>query len=275
MINNQLDNLITPELSSNEVKLYLALIENGESTVKTLSEQTGIKRPTVYLTLEELHRKGLVSAIEEGKIKKYAAQDPENLREFFAQRIRVLNKMMPELKWLSNRLSKKPAVRYFSGLEGAKSAYLETLEEPKSIIKSVGSIEGASKLGPDFARRYIRERKKKKIQASSILANTSFARELTHYNIEELREAILISPKLLPENTELNIFGHKVAFASYGEEPLGIIIENQQLAHILSTLYDLAYKKNRRNVAHPADQKLPSVTALRTLTSGGASPKSR
>jgi sugar-specific transcriptional regulator TrmB len=247
MINNdKIKNLITPELTSNEVKIYIALIENGESTAKTLSEQTDIKRPTVYLTLEQLHRKGLVSAIEEGKIKKYAASDPEYLREFFAQRIQALNKIMPELKWLSNRLSQKPTVRYFSGIEGAKSAYLETLEEPKSIIKSVGSIEGTTKLGQNFARKYIRGRIKKKIQASSILANTSFARELSRHNKEELRESMLINPELLPENTELNIFGHKVSFSSYGKQPLGIIIENQELAQILSTLYDLAQKKNKK-----------------------------
>jgi len=247
MIHNieQLDNLITPKLSAHEIKLYLALLENGESTVKTLAEQTEIKRPTVYLTLRGLHKKGLVSMVEKEKIQTFAATDPDNLREFFAERIRILNKIMPQLKWLAGNLSKKPTVRYFSGIEGARSAYLETLEEPKnSIIKSVGSIERAlNALGQEWGRKYIKNRVKKRIRASSILANTSFARELTRHNKEELREAILINPKLLPENTELNIFGNKVAFASYGEEPLGIIIENQQLAQILRTLYDLAYKK--------------------------------
>jgi len=245
MINN-INNLITPELSSNEVRLYGALIENGESTVKTLSEQTGIKRPTVYLTLDSLHKKGLVSLIEEGKIKKYAAQDPEHLREFFAQRIRVLNQIMPELKWLSNRLSKKPTVRYFAGTEGARSAYKETLEERKATIKSVGYIEAPQVLGEDFAKRYIRERVKRKIRASSILADTKFARGIIKDNLQQLREAILIKPELLPENTELNIYGHKIAFASYGQEPLGIIIENKELAQILSTLYDLSWKKNNK-----------------------------
>ena len=247
MINNigQLDNLITPKLSAHEIKLYLALLENGESTVKTLAEQTEIKRPTVYLTLKGLHQKGLVSMVEKEKIQTFAATDPDNLREFFAERIRILNKIMPQLKWLAGNLSKKPTVRYFSGVEGARSAYLETLEEPKkSVIKSVGSIEGAlNAMGQEWGKKYIKNRVKKRIRASSILASTKFAKEITTHNKEELREAILINPRLLPENTELNIFGNKIAFASYGEEPLGIIIENQQLAQILSTLYDLAWKK--------------------------------
>jgi len=250
MINNieQLDNLITPKLSSHEIKLYLALLENGESTVKTLAEQTEIKRPTVYLTLKGLHQKGLVSMVEKEKIQTFAATDPDNLREFFAERIRILNKIMPQLKWLAGNLSKKPTVRYFSGIEGARSAYLETLEEPKkSIIKSIGSLNTPQALGPDFARNYIRQRKKRRIKASSILAKTSFSKDIIRRNQEELREAIVISPKLLPENTELNIFGHKIAFASYGQEPLGIIIENKELAQILSTLHDLAYHNKKSN----------------------------
>ncbi len=176
MINKEFNNLVTPEFSEHEVKLYIALIENGETTAKVLAEQTKIKRPTVYLTLDELNKKGLVSVVETAKIKKYVAQDPEHLREFFAQKIRVLNHLMPELKWLSSRLSKKPTVRYFSGIEGARSAYNETLEEPKSTVKSVGSIEGAPEvLGKDWTKRYIRERVKRKIKASSILAKTKFA----------------------------------------------------------------------------------------------------
>lgn len=249
MINNieQLDNLITPKLSAHEIKLYLALLENGESTVKTLAEQTEIKRPTVYLTLKGLHQKGLVSMIDKEKIQKYAATDPDNLREFFAERIRILNKIMPQLKWLAGNLSKKPTVRYFSGIEGARSAYLETLEEPKkSVIKSVGSLNTPQALGFDFARHYIKERTKRKIRASSILSNTSFSKEIIQRNQEELRDAVVINPKLLPENTELNIFGSKIAFASYGQEPLGIIIENKELAQILSTLYDLAYSTKKR-----------------------------
>lgn len=247
MLNRISENLVTPELSQKEIELYVDLIENGESSAGELAERTNIKRPTVYLTLESLHAKSLVSVIDKGKIKKYVAQDPENLREFFAQRIRTLNEIMPKLKFLSNRLSKKPAVRYFSGIEGAKSAYRETLENQKGIIKSIGSIEGAPKvLGDDFAKRYIRERVKRRIKADSILGNTEFARNLALKNKKQLRRTIMIDSKLLPDNTELNIFGHKISFASYGEEPAGIIIENKELAQLLSTLYDLAVEKRKR-----------------------------
>jgi sugar-specific transcriptional regulator TrmB len=251
MINNIIDNLVTPELSKKEISVYVTLIENGESTVKTLSELTGIKRPTVYLILENLHKKGLASVIEEGKIKNYVAQDPENLKEFFAQKVRVLNNIMPKLKWFSNRLSKKPAVRFFSGIEGARSAYAETLEEPPgTTICSAGSLEDAPKiLGEDWSRRYLENRKDKKIKASAILADEPFARELTSNNKKQLRETILVDPKLLPKTTELMFFGNKISFASYRDKPLGIIIENKEFAQILKTLYKLVWdNKNKKHL---------------------------
>lgn len=247
MLNQISKNLITPELSQKEIELYVDLIENGESSAGELAERTNIKRPTVYLTLESLHAKSLVSVIDKGKIKKYVAMDPENLREFFAQRIRTLNEIMPKLKFLSNRLSKKPAVRYFSGIEGAKAAYHETLVEPKTQVRTIGSIRNTKKVfGPDFVDRYIRERVKRKISMDSILGDTPFARKIGKQNKKQLRKLALIDPHLLPKNTEANIWGHKVAFASYGEEPVGIIIENKEFAQLLSTLYDLAVKKTKR-----------------------------
>ncbi|TSC92382.1 MAG: transcriptional regulator TrmB [Candidatus Berkelbacteria bacterium Licking1014_7] len=245
---NEINNLITPQLTRNDVKIYIALIENGESTAGFLSEITHIKRPTVYLTLRSLHEKGFVSIVEKSKIKKYAAQDPENLREFFAQKIRALNQILPRLKWLPNRLSNKPNVRYFHGIEGARSAYSETLEERNSMIKSIGSIEGANKiLGEHWTKQYIKKRVDKKIRMRSILTKTKFTQELIANNRKHLRESLLINSKKLPDNVELNIFNHKISFACYGKEPLGIIIENKELTEILNTLYDFAWKNNDKN----------------------------
>jgi sugar-specific transcriptional regulator TrmB len=248
MINNIEAQLATPELSEREVKLYLALLEIGESTVKDLANRTGIKRPTVYLTLESLHQKGLVSIIEEEKIKHYSAQDPENLREFFAEKIRVLNQTMSELKFLSKRVSKKPAIRFFSGIEGARSAYMETLEEPPgTIFYSAGSLANASKiLGEDWANNYLKTRTKKKIKAKAILADEPFARELEAKNKEQIRETLLIDPDSFPETNELLCFGDKIGLASYKDQPLGIIIENKEFAQIFKNIFELAWKKQKK-----------------------------
>ena len=244
MITDEVNKLVTPELSQKEVEIYLALLENGESSAGEVANITKIKRPTVYLTLETMHKKGLVSSIESQKVKKFVALDPENLREFFAEKIRALNDMMPKLKWLSNRLSKKSNIRYFSGVEGARAAYTETLMEPKSTIRSVGSIGDAKKiLGERWTNKYVRERVKKRIDADSILTSSKFAKELSSNNKKQRRNTKFIDPKLLPKNCELNIFNHKISFASYGDDPTGIIIENRELAKVLETLYDLATKK--------------------------------
>lgn len=241
---DELKNLATFGLSEREIEIYLSLIENGQTTAKVLTDQTKYKRPTVYLTLETLHQKGLVSVIEEGKIKLFEAQDPEQLREYFADKIQILNKELPRLKWLSNRISKKPSVRYFSGTEGARSAYLETLGNPKTTIRSIGSIEEAPRaLGQNFAKNYIRNRKKKRIKMRSILERSEFAKELAKNNKRDLRECVFVNKGLLPRGTELNIFDHNVSFASYGAEPLGIIIENKEFAEILKVIFDRAYKK--------------------------------
>ena len=57
-------------LSKNESKIYLALIEFGEITVKEMSKITGIHRSNIYESLQKMAENGLVNAVmKEGKNK--------------------------------------------------------------------------------------------------------------------------------------------------------------------------------------------------------------
>ncbi len=54
-------------LSDKEAAIYLALLQYESATVIQLSAKTKIKRPTVYVVLETLSKKGLVAEAKVGK----------------------------------------------------------------------------------------------------------------------------------------------------------------------------------------------------------------
>ena len=46
-------------LSETEAKIYLAALELGQTSVSRIARKSGIKRTTIYLSLENLMEKGL------------------------------------------------------------------------------------------------------------------------------------------------------------------------------------------------------------------------
>ena len=99
-------------LTDREATLYLALLENGSGTPTTLSQKTGLKRPTVYLDLESLRRKKLVGLSFKGKRTLYVPEPPYRLRANIDEQKKVLDSILPSLTALEKK-GDKPQVRYF------------------------------------------------------------------------------------------------------------------------------------------------------------------
>lgn len=69
-------------LNEKESAIYLALLQVDSASVVSLADKTKIKRPTVYVVLEALAKKGLVSEVEIGNKTHFAAESPERLETF-------------------------------------------------------------------------------------------------------------------------------------------------------------------------------------------------
>src|ERR1700692_203110 len=76
-------------LNEKEAAVYLALLSVDSSSVLDLAKKTKIKRPTVYVVLETLSKKGLVSETTVGNKTHYQAEPPERL-ETFVERQKVV-----------------------------------------------------------------------------------------------------------------------------------------------------------------------------------------
>lgn len=67
-------------LTEHESKVYLAALSLGPSSASQIAEQTGIKRPTVYLALENLAKQGLMSENLAGKKRLFEAESLRSWR---------------------------------------------------------------------------------------------------------------------------------------------------------------------------------------------------
>ena len=66
-------------LSENEAKVYLAMLELGPATVLEIAAKALMNRPTVYVQIESLKQRGLVSTQSKGKKQIFIAESPSHL----------------------------------------------------------------------------------------------------------------------------------------------------------------------------------------------------
>ncbi|MEX0672441.1 MAG: helix-turn-helix domain-containing protein, partial [Candidatus Paceibacterota bacterium] len=95
MLEKNLQNL---GMSEKEAKVYLALLQVDSASATELSRTTDIKRPTVYVIIESLAEKGLVSETTVGKRTQFQAESPERLETYVERRKQELNEQSKELK---------------------------------------------------------------------------------------------------------------------------------------------------------------------------------
>jgi DNA-binding MarR family transcriptional regulator len=107
-------------LTNKEAKVYLALLALESSTAYEIAQHCEVKKPTVYVILEDLRQKGLVLKVPHAKKAIFAAKD---LSEYLAEqrgKLNAVQSMLPRLQALGG--AQKPKVYFFQGFRGTHEA---------------------------------------------------------------------------------------------------------------------------------------------------------
>ncbi len=73
-------------LTDGEVRVYLALVGLGNTTVGSLIDESKVSSSKVYIILEKLIQKGLATYIIKGKVKYFQANPPNALMDFLKKK---------------------------------------------------------------------------------------------------------------------------------------------------------------------------------------------
>ena len=165
-----LDSLKKIGLSDNEAKVYLALLELGGSTAQQVAQKAELKRPTTYVQLEILMKRGLITSFEKGSKTLFRCEDPEHLNQVLEKEkeeqkemAQALEKVLPELGNLYLSAGERPRVRFFEGIEGIKTAHEEFLKTKVGLVKSLMNTDDIVEIFPSHGENYAPKRVQKGI----------------------------------------------------------------------------------------------------------------
>ena len=73
-------------LGTNETKVYIALLNNGDSTTGQILKNANIHTGKIYEILDSLTKKGLVSMVTKSGVKHFSPADPQRILDYLEEK---------------------------------------------------------------------------------------------------------------------------------------------------------------------------------------------
>lgn len=228
-------------LSEKEAQIYLALLSFDKALIAEISEKAKVKRPTTYVILDSLLKKGLVSEINEGKKTYYVAEPPEKLEMFVARQIHLLEEnkkaldiIIPQIKGIQREQGEKPLVQFFDGKEGVLSSNDDVFikkfgDEPVYKVYSRDLVKG---MFTDKENEILRQKRLSK----GVKSKAIYTSKLDERPSDETGDRIKIDSNKYPISSDITVYGDMVKIAIFGKRISGISIKSPEFAETLKSL---------------------------------------
>jgi len=232
-------------LSENEQNVYLFLLKIGSTTANRISSISGIKRSTTYDALASLITKGIVSVVTSDSVQYYTAADPIKLVSLIEEKRLRLAALVPQLQKIAKENLTKGGVTYFEGKKGVVTVLNDVLDSsPKSFI-FMGSRKKAKIALAHYPDNFAIKRVDAGIKASGFLATEDKSDAfITNTNAEKLSR-FKYSSELNRSSAIMFVTDEKLSFITNREDPVGIIINNSDVATFMKTICLWLEKKKK------------------------------
>ncbi len=239
---NYIDKLKALDLNEKEATLYLKGLEMGEFTISSIAQATNIKRPTCYLVIEELLKKGLITLIPRGRKNLYRIAPPEVLLETIHKKASLAQTILPFLQNIQVKKNSTPTIHFYRGHRGIETIYNDVLKsKPGTTLYSITPVNQLlNVVGSDFFYDWVKKRAARKIQSKTILPVKDKSTK-GFFDPEALREVRFL-PEPFVMNTTMGIYGNKVAFFSSTKDNFSFIVTSEEFAETMKDMFNFLWQ---------------------------------
>lgn len=227
-------------LDNRDKRVYEALLEWPQASLRQLADITGINRGSVYESIKQLVAAGLVGSVQSGKQQRYVAQDPKLLIELLRERQRKAEQAEIQAGSYIEQLARTnqqeqatavPFAVYYEDDEGVAAILRDVLktmrESADTTYHAISSKSVRQYLYTNFPN-FTRQRIEAGIAVSVIAIGSGGAQdELSHRRWMDMGKGH-------DPNCYTIIYGPKTAFISMNEQNVltGIVIDNPGITEV-------------------------------------------
>lgn len=226
--------------SDKEAITYIALLQLGRASVQSVADKSGLKRPTVYVILNELIEKSVAGRIPRQRKQLYIAKSPDEVFAIYRKKFSLAENILPELRALAQKgTSPNVRVTYHEGVNQVHNAYFNSLDYKNSEIVAWLSGKFFGEKGKNFwYQNYRPKRLEQNITSRVIVPNTG---EMNSYASDDLtakKETRIDMSEDFNISSEIMIYGKdRVIMASF-EEMIAVIIESEKIHNTLKVIFE-------------------------------------
>ena len=239
-----------------DVHIYLHLLPHGASIASVIAKRLGLKRSTIYQSLERLEEEGLIVKYMRGGVAHFDATDPVSVVTLCEEKLKTLQHLRDSAKKAQDELENirshghrstvevRETVKYYEGIEDVSGLIDNTLREKGGEQLCFGLNLYHTKIAGEDWQIYTKQRVDQGMQVKSIQPDTETAVAYQKRDSKELRETRLVPASKFPGHCEINIIGDTVAVYSFeGSTPTGLKLKNKHLSQGLRSLFHLAWEQ--------------------------------
>jgi len=251
----KIDNILTKiGLLESEKKVYLSLLDLGDSTRGDIVNKSKIAGSKVYEILEKLQNKGLVSIYIKNKVKHFKPTNPsqilnylENKREEILEIEKETKLIIPMLLAKYNSSKEDQEIELISGMKGLEVIFREQVDMLKKdetcyVIGGTKGYEEEAVLA--FFRKIHILRERKKIKSKMLFNFTQKKSTGKLYSKKEFPGTIT---KYIEHTSPvaINIYKNRTVIIIFGKEITSIYIKSKDVANSFMEYFNLLWKSSK------------------------------
>lgn len=239
-------------LTDGEIKIYLALLDLGESTRTKLAKKSGVSPSKIYDVANRLLEKGMISLVKKNGVIHFSATNPEKIKDYLDKRNdeilkekEVVNSIMPLLLSKYSKAKEETDIEVFYGWEGMKTSYQDlanSLENGDINYVAIASLGQNTEQSNRFYNRYFNWVKKRGYKQKIIFNDEvrNFKERMEFYNKNKKHEVRFLDSKTY---VEFNLYKDTLLIIMLLNNPIVLRIRNKEAADSFKVYFNALWSR--------------------------------
>lgn len=230
-------------LSEKAAKVYLAALEGGEQTIQQLAKNSGLKRTTIYYTIEELLKCGSILEINRRKKTYFQAESLVKTLKRAKERVSEFEDSLPILEQHTLNKFHKPQTYLLQGDVGFKQIWEKVLESgDKEFLIITEAINFLDIVKEKYIIEEIIQKKKQLgIKSRQLIKKSFYSDKIIAKDKSENRISKILPAGLNFPYTEI-ICQNFTAFISPKWENLMLVVESHNFSQTQKSLFECLWQ---------------------------------
>ena len=231
-------------LAGIDKNFFQPVMKLGEGSVQDIAKESGIKRPTAYVVLDELRKKECILKIPLSRRTKYIAKPPRELYDLCAQSLHQAAQALPTLQALHKK-DERLNTLYFEGPGGIKeSLYYRHAELAGTSLE--GFWAKVDKWDPQTKKhvdKWGQEAAKARISIRAVAPKHPSLAEYREKDAELCRNVKTVPADEYSSNASIEATDLYVRITQY-DTPQSVIIESPEVVKTVREIFEMVWSRH-------------------------------